>query len=59
MYHALDLGISADDFWKMSPRAVVNIQREMVKARKATIKQREQQKREQERGPRLSRIPRP
>lgn len=33
MYHALDLGISARDFWDMSPRAVLLIQAEMMQAR--------------------------
>jgi len=30
MFHALDLGISAHDFWAMSPRAVLLIQAELV-----------------------------
>ena len=29
MYHALDMGISAADFWEMSPRAVVMLHQEL------------------------------
>lgn len=56
MYHALDMGISVDDFWNMSARAVVNVQRQMLRERKAVRQERENKKK---RGPRLARIPRP
>jgi len=32
MFHALDLGISARDFWDMSPRAVLLLKAEMKQA---------------------------
>ena len=59
LYHALDLGISADDFWEMSARAIVNVQRQMIRTKKKEIERRQQQQEEAKRGPRLARIPRP
>ena len=36
MYHALDLGISAAEFWDMSARAIVLLHREMRRGVEAT-----------------------
>lgn len=43
----------------MSARAIVNIQREMIRSQKRAIERREQQAAEKKRGPRLKSIPRP
>lgn len=32
MYHALDLGISTDAFWEMTPRAICILLSEMMRA---------------------------
>lgn len=32
MYHALDVGVSAEAFWRMSPRAIVLLLRELRKS---------------------------
>ena len=32
MFHALDMGVSVESFWDMSPRAVVLLHREMRRA---------------------------
>ena len=53
------MGISADDFWEMSARAIVNVQREMIRTQKKEIERRQKRKEEKKRGPRLARIPRP
>jgi len=52
MYHALDLGVSAEAFWEMSPRAVVALQREMIRSHQQQKKPPEQKEK------RLSYIPR-
>lgn len=59
MYHALDLGLSAADFWDMSARAVVNLQREMIRSRKRALSRQQKAKAEEARGPRLNYLPRP
>ena len=32
MYHALDMGVSASDFWQMSPRAVWELTQEQIRS---------------------------
>lgn len=59
MYHAIDMGLSAADFWDMSARAVVELQREMIRTLKRALERQNQDKAEKERGPRLSYLPRP
>lgn len=39
MFHALDLGMSASDFWDASPRAVLLIQQELQRAKDASQKE--------------------
>lgn len=59
MYHALDMGLSAADFWDMSARAVVNLQREMIRTRRRALDRQERSRAEEARGPRLNYLPRP
>ncbi len=35
MFHALDLGISVDEFWEMTPRAICVLLDEMARATQA------------------------
>lgn len=35
MFHALDMGVSAESFWAMSPRAIVLLHKEMRRGAKA------------------------
>lgn len=32
MYHALDLGLSVDDFWNSTPRMIILLQKELGKS---------------------------
>lgn len=34
MYHALDIGISVDEFWEMTPRGILLLLDEMMRANK-------------------------
>jgi len=43
----------------MSARAIVNVQRQMIRTKKKEIERRQKQQEEAKRGPRLARIPRP
>ncbi|MBR6571554.1 MAG: hypothetical protein IKK75_13985 [Clostridia bacterium] len=53
------MGISVDEFWDMSARAIVNVQREMIRTQKKAIERQKKTNNEKKRGPRLARIPRP
>ena len=59
MYHALDMGLTAAEFWEMSARAVVNLQREMIRTRRRALDRQKQARTEEARGPRLNYLPRP
>ena len=59
MYHALDMGLTAADFWDMSARAVVNLQREMIRTRRRALDRQAGSRAEETRGPRLHYLPRP
>lgn len=56
MYHALDLGVSAEAFWRMSPRAIVLLLREM---RKSAQRQQSSPDESDDAPVRLNYIPRP
>lgn len=43
----------------MSARAVVNVQRQMIRTQKQAIERKQKQQEEAKRGPRLAHIPRP
>ncbi len=57
MYHALDLGVSAEEFWNMSARAIVLLHKEMRRGVEAARSSRAAAARPQSR--RLNYIPRP
>jgi hypothetical protein len=52
MATALELGLTVDDFWRMSPRAIVALMREKLRRQHDADEA-------ETRGPRLMRIPRP
>lgn len=54
MYHALDMGVTASDFWQMSPRAVWELTQERIRG----MERRGDQQRRSDDGQRLSYIPR-
>lgn len=51
MYHALDLGLSMEDFWEVSPRTIWVLQQQLIR----TIKRKKAPEQE---APRLNYIPR-
>ena len=57
MTDALQLGLSVSDFWAMSARAIVVLQREDLRRKAAQV--REKARGTDGRGRRLDRIPRP
>ena len=59
MLDAVQLGLSARDFWAMSARAVIELQREDLRRKRARLDYKEQQIEDGKRGRRLSRLPRP
>lgn len=53
MYHALDMGVTASDFWQMSPRAVWELTQERIRSM-----ERRGEQRKPDDGQRLTYIPR-
>lgn len=56
MHDALQLGLRVDDFWAMSPRAIVYLQRERLRQLGAAG---QKSRRQESGGVRLSYLPRP